>query len=188
MNQKGNQAGNGIQRKVPFYIYKKDWKVPDGYKDVDIKNVTITKPGEHMSENQTNEYQDKLCTTGTSEKEHDMIQIRNVKAMRLRLDTELECLSDFTSGRETSLVKTKLQEAMMWLGMELKRLGQKYPDVVKPPYPSSKDPETGNRIEPTAEGLTFGECPPGVPTPDQDGDTKKCPEKCDVPSDVPAPE
>ena len=35
----------------------------------------------------------------------------------------------------------------MWLGMDLKRLN----DVN--PYPSSKDPSTGIKIEPTADGL-----------------------------------
>lgn len=42
---------------------------------------------------------------------------------------------------------TKLQEAVMWLGMDLKRLG------TPNPYPSSKDPSTGTKIEPTADGL-----------------------------------
>ena len=35
----------------------------------------------------------------------------------------------------------------MWLGMDLKRLNQPNP------YPSSKDPSTGSKIEPTADGL-----------------------------------
>ena len=44
---------------------------------------------------------------------------------------------------------TKLQEAVMWLGMDLKRIG----DVN--PYPNSKDPSTGNKIDPTADNLKF---------------------------------
>lgn len=35
----------------------------------------------------------------------------------------------------------------MWLGMHLKELGETNP------YPSSKDPSTGTRIEPTADRL-----------------------------------
>jgi hypothetical protein len=50
-------------------------------------------------------------------------------------------------SRERSLAITKLQEAVMWLGMDLKRLG------TENPYPSSKDPSTGTKIEPTADGL-----------------------------------
>lgn len=37
----------------------------------------------------------------------------------------------------------------MWLGMDLKRLGEANP------YPSSKDASTGAVIEPTADGLKF---------------------------------
>lgn len=51
------------------------------------------------------------------------------------------------ASRERSLAITKLQEAVMWLGMDLKRLG------TPNPYPSSKDPSTGTVIEPTADGL-----------------------------------
>lgn len=35
----------------------------------------------------------------------------------------------------------------MWLGMDLKRLNDTNP------YPSSKDSSTGDKIEPTADGL-----------------------------------
>ena len=50
---------------------------------------------------------------------------------------------------ERALAITKLEEAVMWLGMDLKRLG------TPNPYPSSKDPNTGSKIEPTADGLKF---------------------------------
>ena len=50
-------------------------------------------------------------------------------------------------SRERSLSITKLQEAVMWLGMDLKRLG------TENPYPNSKKPETGTIIEKTADGL-----------------------------------
>lgn len=56
-------------------------------------------------------------------------------------------LKELPASRERSLAVTKLQEAVMWLGMDLKRLG------TTNPYPSSKDPSTGSVIEPTADGL-----------------------------------
>lgn len=49
-------------------------------------------------------------------------------------------------SRERSLAVTKLQEAIMWLGMDLK--AQDVPN----PYPSSYDPST-QTIEPTADGV-----------------------------------
>lgn len=49
-------------------------------------------------------------------------------------------------SRETSIAITKLQEAVMLLGMNLKRLGEANP------YPESYNPES-DKIEPTADGL-----------------------------------
>lgn len=49
-------------------------------------------------------------------------------------------------SRERAIAITKVQEAIMWLGMDLK--AQNEPD----PYPSSKDPSSPV-IEPTADGL-----------------------------------
>lgn len=56
------------------------------------------------------------------------------------------------SSRERSIAVTKLQEAIMWLGMDLKAIGEENPGLVANPYPSSKDPSTPT-IEPTADGL-----------------------------------
>jgi len=42
---------------------------------------------------------------------------------------------------------TKFQEGVMWLGMVLKALNEPNP------YPSSKNPSTGDVIEPTADNL-----------------------------------
>jgi len=49
-------------------------------------------------------------------------------------------------SRERSLAMTKIEEAIMWLGMDLKAQG------TPNPYPHSKDP-TSLVIEPTADGL-----------------------------------
>jgi len=58
----------------------------------------------------------------------------------------------YRTSRERSHALTKLQEAVMWLGMDLKAIGVEYPGYVVNPYPSSKDPST-TIIEPTADGL-----------------------------------
>ena len=69
------------------------------------------------------------------------------KALRKVIDAIIQEVKDLPASRERSLAITKLQEAVMWLGMDLKRLGNPNP------YPSSKDPSTGDKIEPTADGL-----------------------------------
>jgi hypothetical protein len=73
------------------------------------------------------------------------------KNKQLRKDTDdiIQRIKDLPSSRERSLAITKLQEGVMWLGMDLKRLGEANP------YPSSKDPSTGTVIEPTADNLKF---------------------------------
>ena len=69
------------------------------------------------------------------------------KRLRKEIDEKIQQVKNLPPSRERSLAVTKLQEAVMWLGMDLKRLGENNP------YPSSKDPETGTQIEPTADGL-----------------------------------
>lgn len=55
-------------------------------------------------------------------------------------------------SRERSLAITKLQEAVMWLGMDLKAINEESPGSCENPYPNSKDP-SNTKIEPTADGL-----------------------------------
>ena len=69
------------------------------------------------------------------------------KKLRKELDEKIQEIKALPASRERSLAITKLQEAVMWLGMDLKRLGNENP------YPSSKDPSTGDKIEPTANNL-----------------------------------
>lgn len=71
------------------------------------------------------------------------------KQLRKDIDDIIQRVKGLPSSRETSLSITKLQEGVMWLGMNLKRLGEANP------YPSSKDASTGAAIEPTADGLKF---------------------------------
>lgn len=75
-------------------------------------------------------------------------EIINTKLCRRNIDTIIQDIKALESSRETSLAITKLQEAVMWLGMNLKRLG------ATNPYPESKNPDS-LRIEPTADGLKF---------------------------------
>ena len=58
----------------------------------------------------------------------------------------------YRASRERSIAITKLQEAVMWLGMDLKALAEENPGLLANPYPSSKDPST-LKIEPTADRL-----------------------------------
>ena len=69
------------------------------------------------------------------------------KRLRQEIDVKIQEVKELPCSRERSLCITKLQEAVMWLGMDLKRLG------ALNPYPSGKDPSTGTKIEPTADGL-----------------------------------
>lgn len=73
-------------------------------------------------------------------------EIKSDKKLRKEIDEIIQEVKNLPGSRERSLAITKLQEAVMWLGMDLKRIGT--PD----PYPESKDPSS-NRIEPTADGL-----------------------------------
>lgn len=69
------------------------------------------------------------------------------KTLRKAIDINIQQVKKCPPSDERSIAITKLQEAVMWLGMDLKRLG------TENPYPSSKDPSTGTKIEPTADGL-----------------------------------
>jgi len=79
----------------------------------------------------------------------DYSPVQQVKDLRRLGDNLIQAVKCVQSSREISLAITKFQEGVMWLGMELKRMGEANP------YPSSKDPNTGDKIEPTADGLKF---------------------------------
>lgn len=55
------------------------------------------------------------------------------------------------SSRERSIAYTHLQEAVMWLGMDLKAINDESGGAENP-YPNSKDP-SNTKIDPTADGL-----------------------------------
>lgn len=73
-------------------------------------------------------------------------EVSNTKQLRKDIDEVLQRVKGLYQSREISLAITKLQEATMWLGMNLKRLGE------QDPYPESRNPDS-QRIEPTADGL-----------------------------------
>ena len=77
------------------------------------------------------------------------LEIPKVKQLRKDIDNVIQRVKSLDGCREVSICITKLQEAVMWLGMDLKRIG----DIN--PYPNSKDPTTGTKIEPTADNLKF---------------------------------
>lgn len=74
------------------------------------------------------------------------------KELRRDIDTQIQKVKQLPPSRERSITVTKLQEAVMWLGMDLKRINEAAPGSVANPYPNSKDP-SNTKIEPTADGL-----------------------------------
>ncbi len=93
--------------------------------------------------------------------------IAQTKQLRQELDASLQNLRrdadrGFTgfrapdhpvrSSRERSMAITKIQEAIMWLGMDLKAINEENPGAAPNPYPESYDPKSP-KIEPTSEGL-----------------------------------
>ena len=73
-------------------------------------------------------------------------EVKNDKTFRRDLDVTLQLLKATPPSRERALAITKIQEAIMWLGMDLKRLAN--PD----PYPTSYDP-SDSMVHPTADNL-----------------------------------
>lgn len=86
--------------------------------------------------------------------------VKTTKQHRANLDAVLQSLKkdcDRSSvpcraSRERSLAVTKIQEAIMWLGMDLKAINEENPGSAPNPYPESYNPASPV-IEPTSEGL-----------------------------------
>lgn len=76
-------------------------------------------------------------------------RVRECKQWRKDLDTVLQQIkeSPHRQSRERSLTVTKLQEAIMWLGMDLKAINE-----TPNPYPQSYNPASPS-IEQTADNL-----------------------------------
>ena len=81
--------------------------------------------------------------------ENEKSEIVRIKELRQSIDSIIQKVKNLEPCRETSICITKLQEAVMWLGMDLKRLNEPNP------YPHSKDPNSGDIIDKTADNLKF---------------------------------
>lgn len=68
------------------------------------------------------------------------------KQLRKDIDDIIQRVKILPHSQERVQSLLKLQEGVMWLGMDLKRLNEPNP------YPNSKDP-SNTTIEPTADGL-----------------------------------
>lgn len=68
------------------------------------------------------------------------------KYLRQAFDGQLQKLKGLSGSRERSLAITKIQEGIMWLGMDLKRLNEPNP------YPNSYNPDNVI-VEKTADNL-----------------------------------
>lgn len=79
-------------------------------------------------------------------------QVITVKCLRRDLDGQLKILKALPPSRERSLAITKIQEGVMWLGMDLNRIATENPGYLPDPYPHSKDP-SNTIIDPPAEEL-----------------------------------
>lgn len=84
-------------------------------------------------------------------KEYIDNEIVAIKALRRDIDLEIQRVKAMGGTGERALVITKLQEAVMWLGMDLKRINDTF-GVGANPYPDSKNP-ANTIINPTADGL-----------------------------------
>lgn len=90
--------------------------------------------------------------TETAEPAH-LAEVRNTKRFRADLDNTLQSLKGCErKSRERSIAITKIQEAVMWLGMDLKAINEENPGASPNPYPQSYNPDSPV-IEPTADGL-----------------------------------
>lgn len=79
-------------------------------------------------------------------------EIISTKQRRVDIDAVIQSVKELPPSRETSITVTKLQEAVMWLGMNLKRINESVPGASPNPYPNSRD-ISNTKIEPTADNL-----------------------------------
>jgi len=73
-------------------------------------------------------------------------QIIQTKQLRKDIDDVIQGIRALPLGKESALALTKCQEGLMWLGMNLKQLGNPNP------YPNSRD-TSNTTVDPTSEGL-----------------------------------
>jgi hypothetical protein len=93
-----------------------------------------------------NRLQSEIATLQNTPKPDPETEIKRTKAFRVGLDIVLQEVKKSPGSRERSLAITKIQEAVMWLGMDLKERG------AANPYPNSYKPENAI-VDKTADGL-----------------------------------
>lgn len=99
-----------------------------------------------------NEIETHITQTKQARKDLDEV-LQGIRRDSEKLFTGIRAPDHAIRGsRERSLAVTKIQEAIMWLGMDLKAINEVSPGSAPNPYPLSYDP-TSARIEPTADGL-----------------------------------
>lgn len=106
-------------------------------------------------------------------------QIQEVKALRRDIDEIIQRVKALPNGRERSLVITKLQEGVMWLGMDLKRINEEPPEC---PCCESNQRVVKSPAESAFRGEWF--CPCNAPIPahvNQNSGHFNAPELCPNP-------
>ena len=78
-------------------------------------------------------------------------EVSSIKEQRRDIDNQIKRLRLWPATRERALAITKLQEAVMWLGMDLRRIGEANPGLLTDPYPHSKNPDNTIIDRPAAE-------------------------------------
>lgn len=87
--------------------------------------------------------------------DHITAEVMALKALRRDLDAVLQRIKAMPFTMERDEARVRATDAVMWLGMDMKRINDANPSAAPDPYPSSKDPSTGAKIEPTADGLVL---------------------------------
>lgn len=92
--------------------------------------------------------------TATKQFRKDLDEIlQGLKSVTLRpKDLSYAKGLNIRGSRERSLAITKIQEAIMWLGMDLKAIDEESPGSAPNPYPESYNPQS-QKIEKTADGI-----------------------------------
>lgn len=79
-------------------------------------------------------------------------EISLTKALRADLDDSIQSINCLPATPEVQQAVVRAKEAVMWLGMHLKGIGERNPGTLANPYPNSKDPSSPV-IDRTADGL-----------------------------------
>lgn len=78
-----------------------------------------------------------------------------IKSFRREISNMIVSVRALPCNRERALVRTKLEEALMWLGKDLQRIGEENPSLLADPYPNANEPSTGSVIDKPAEELNL---------------------------------